>query len=90
MNLAELEKLADAAWEKGRATEVHLGYTGDKAGTYVVQVQNKVLKQLIALCRMQNAALSLVDEIADDYAVSRGATVPIIEALEAFDAFGRE
>lgn len=45
-----IEKMVDdtnIAFVKGKETEVHLGYKGDKAGTYGVSVQNQILNQLL-------------------------------------------
>ena len=54
----ELLKLAEAAHAKGCETEMHLGYDGKVAGSYVVQIRNDTLKQLIELVRLQHFALS--------------------------------
>ena len=79
----ELLALAEAAWEKGRATELHLGHTGDSAGCYVAYISNKDLKQLVELVRLQHEAL----DAEAKYARRRGDDVVawVDQALEAFN-----
>ena len=81
----ELLALAEAAYERGRATELHLGYTGDKAGKYIVTVKNEDIRefclrqqQLVELVRLQNAALMMLD-----YGTR------FTEATEAIEAFNK-
>lgn len=62
----------------------------DGTARFIAKANPSTILALIALCKQQHEALSLVDEIADDYAVSRGMTVPMVEALTAFENFGKE
>jgi len=61
--LNELEKLAAEAFQRGAECETHLGYTADKAGTYVVKIKNKDLTKMVELLRELGARLDVANEI---------------------------
>jgi hypothetical protein len=63
MNITKLEKLAAESFQRGAECETHLGYTADKAGTYVVQIKNKDLTQMIELLREMGSALENLEQV---------------------------
>ena len=89
---AQLLALAEAAYERGRATELHLGYTGDKAGKYIVTVKNEDIRefclrqqQLVELVRLQNSIIEKYRGQVDVYGQTS-----CYEAIEAFNKWEGE
>ena len=90
--------------EKGRITETHLGYTGDKAGLYSAAMKNKDLVALLDLVELQHKAVTgyalttAGDEWENDYHVCCGTATDLSHttdceacvALAAYNDFNKE